>query len=111
LDAFNAHDIDAVMSFFADDCYRLENGIQTTSGPHTPPPRPAATLPGAEAAGDATSAARTGRSRACRSAICPMRRIAVPDCSLMSESKKCSGAVGAPSRCGRPGASSRLGRQ
>jgi len=27
-------------SFFADDCYRLENGIQTTSGPHTPPPAP-----------------------------------------------------------------------
>jgi hypothetical protein len=27
-------------SFFADDCYRLENGIQTTSGPHTPPPPP-----------------------------------------------------------------------
>src|SRR6201996_359780 len=29
-------------SFFADDCYRLENGIQTTSGPHTPPPAPPA---------------------------------------------------------------------
>jgi hypothetical protein len=27
-------------SFFADDCYRLENGTQTTSGPHTPPPPP-----------------------------------------------------------------------
>ena len=27
-------------SFFADDCYRLENGIQTTSGPHAPPPAP-----------------------------------------------------------------------
>jgi hypothetical protein len=27
-------------SFFADDCYRLENGIQTTSGPHSPPPAP-----------------------------------------------------------------------
>jgi len=25
-------------SFFADDCYRLENGIQTTSGPHSAPP-------------------------------------------------------------------------
>ncbi len=25
-------------SFFSDDCYRLENGIQTTSGPHGPPP-------------------------------------------------------------------------
>jgi hypothetical protein len=29
-------------SFFADDCYRLENGSPTTSGPHTPPPRPPA---------------------------------------------------------------------
>lgn len=28
-------------SFFADDCYRLENGVQTTSGPHPAPPRPA----------------------------------------------------------------------
>jgi hypothetical protein len=28
-------------SFFADDCYRLENGIQTTSGPHPAPPPPA----------------------------------------------------------------------
>ncbi len=28
-------------SFFADDCYRLESGMQTTSGPHPPPPRPA----------------------------------------------------------------------
>lgn len=28
-------------SFFADDCYRLENGIQTTSGPHSAPPAPA----------------------------------------------------------------------
>jgi hypothetical protein len=27
-------------SFFADDCYRLENGIQTTSGPHATPPAP-----------------------------------------------------------------------
>jgi hypothetical protein len=27
-------------SFFADDCYRLENGMQTTSGPHSPPPAP-----------------------------------------------------------------------
>lgn len=25
---------------FTDDCYRLENGIQTTSGPHPGPPRP-----------------------------------------------------------------------
>jgi hypothetical protein len=31
-------------SFFADDCYRLENGIQTTSGPHSAPP-PAAGAP------------------------------------------------------------------
>lgn len=29
-------------SFFADDCYRLENGSPTTSGPHTPPPKPPA---------------------------------------------------------------------
>ena len=31
-------------SFFADDCYRLENGSPTTSGPHppAPPPPPAA---------------------------------------------------------------------
>ena len=28
-------------SFFADDCWRFENGIQTTSGPHPGPPRPA----------------------------------------------------------------------
>ena len=34
-------------SFFADDCYRLESGMQTTSGPH-PPPRPAPS-PGAAA--------------------------------------------------------------
>jgi len=27
-------------SFFADDCYRLENGIQTTAGPHPSPPPP-----------------------------------------------------------------------
>jgi len=34
-------------SFFADDCYRLENGTQTTSGPHSAPPRapPAAGAP------------------------------------------------------------------
>ena len=33
-------------SFFADDCYRLENGSPTTSGPHTPPrPAPAAGAP------------------------------------------------------------------
>lgn len=41
-------------SFFADDCYRLENGIQTTSGPHTPPPAPPA------AAGAAPRPARPG---------------------------------------------------
>jgi hypothetical protein len=41
-------------SFFADDCYRLENGIQTTSGPHTPPPAPA------PAAGAPAAPARTG---------------------------------------------------
>ena len=27
-------------SFFADDCYRLESGMQTTAGPHTPAPPP-----------------------------------------------------------------------
>jgi hypothetical protein len=27
-------------SFFADDCWRFENGVQTTSGPHPAPPRP-----------------------------------------------------------------------
>jgi hypothetical protein len=34
-------------SFFADDCYRLENGVQTTSGPHpaSPAPPPAAGAP------------------------------------------------------------------
>jgi hypothetical protein len=41
-------------SFFADDCYRLENGIQTTSGPHTPPPAPP------PAAGAAPRPARPG---------------------------------------------------
>lgn len=41
-------------SFFADDCYRLENGIQTTSGPHTPPPAPPS------APGAAPRPARTG---------------------------------------------------
>ncbi len=29
-------------SFFADDCYRLESGIQTTGGPHPAPPMPGA---------------------------------------------------------------------
>ncbi len=43
-------------SFFADDCYRLENGIQTTSGPHSAPPRPAP----APAAGAAPAPARSG---------------------------------------------------
>ena len=28
-------------SFFADDCWRFENGVQTTSGPHPAAPRPA----------------------------------------------------------------------
>lgn len=37
-------------SFFADDCYRLENGIQTTSGPHSAPPRPAPAAPAGAAA-------------------------------------------------------------
>ena len=41
-------------SFFADDCYRLENGIQTTSGPHPAPPRPA------PAAGAPAAPARPG---------------------------------------------------
>ena len=41
-------------SFFADDCYRLENGIQTTSGPHPAPPRPP------PAAGAPTPPARPG---------------------------------------------------
>ncbi|MGZ3273463.1 MAG: hypothetical protein ACXU82_06470 [Caulobacteraceae bacterium] len=41
-------------SFFADDCYRLENGIQTTSGPHPAPPRPT------PAAGAPAPAARRG---------------------------------------------------
>ena len=37
-------------SFFADDCYRLENGIQTTAGPHPAPPRPAPAAPAGGAA-------------------------------------------------------------
>ena len=32
-------------SFFADDCWRFENGIQTTSGPHPNPPPPAIAPP------------------------------------------------------------------
>ena len=32
-------------SFFADDCYRLESGMQTTSGPHSPPPPPPGAAP------------------------------------------------------------------
>jgi len=44
-------------SFFADDCYRLENGIQTTSGPHSAPPRPAPRA-AAPAAGAAPAPAR-----------------------------------------------------
>ena len=42
-------------SFFADDCYRLENGIQTTSGPHPAPPPPP------PAAGAAAAPARPAR--------------------------------------------------
>ncbi len=32
-------------SFFADDCYRLESGVQTTSGPHPMPAPPAGAAP------------------------------------------------------------------
>lgn len=46
-------------SFFADDCWRFENGVQTTSGPHPAPPRaPRAAPPAAAAA----PAARPGPS-------------------------------------------------
>jgi hypothetical protein len=45
-------------SFFADDCYRLENGIQTTSGPHSAPPAPP--RPAAAGAAPATPARRPG---------------------------------------------------
>jgi len=48
-------------SFFADDCWRFENGIQTTSGPHPAPPRPPpAPAPGAAPA--AAPAPRPGQS-------------------------------------------------
>jgi hypothetical protein len=48
-------------SFFADDCYRLENGSPTTSGPHTPPPAPPpAPAAGAAPAGGAAAPARRG---------------------------------------------------
>ena len=40
-------------SFFADDCYRLENGSPTTSGPHTPPPAPPPAAAAAPAGGAA----------------------------------------------------------
>ena len=41
-------------SFFTDDCWRFENGVQTTSGPHPAPPRPTPPpAPGAAASGAA----------------------------------------------------------
>ena len=48
-------------SFFADDCWRFENGIQTTSGPHPAPPR-ALPAPAAPPAGGAAPAPRPGPS-------------------------------------------------
>jgi hypothetical protein len=45
-------------SFFADDCYRLENGSPTTSGPHTPSTPPAPPAGAAPAAGGAAAPAR-----------------------------------------------------
>ena len=45
-------------SFFADDCWRLESGMQTTAGPHPGPPRP--TPP--PAPGAAPAPARTAPS-------------------------------------------------
>ena len=45
-------------SFFADDCWRFENGMQTTSGPHPAPPRP----PPAPAPGAAPAAAPAPRA-------------------------------------------------
>jgi hypothetical protein len=44
-------------SFFADDCWRFENGVQTTSGPHPAPPRPAPTPAAAPAGGAAPAPA------------------------------------------------------
>ena len=46
-------------SFFADDCWRFENGIQTTSGPHPAPPRPP---PAPPPGGAAAPAPRPGPS-------------------------------------------------
>jgi hypothetical protein len=48
-------------SFFADDCWRFENGIQTTSGPHPAPPRPPPPA-AAPAGGAAAPAPRPGPS-------------------------------------------------
>ena len=47
-------------SFFADDCWRFENGMQTTSGPHPAPPRPPPAPPPGGAA--APAPARQGPS-------------------------------------------------
>ena len=44
-------------SFFADDCWRFENGIQTTSGPHPAPPRALPAPAPAPAAGAAPAPA------------------------------------------------------
>jgi hypothetical protein len=49
-------------SFFADDCWRFENGIQTTSGPHPAPPRPPPPAPAAGPGGAAPAPARQGPS-------------------------------------------------
>ena len=46
-------------SFFTDDCWRFENGFQTTSGPHPAPPRPP---PPAPPGGAAPAPARQGPS-------------------------------------------------
>ena len=46
-------------SFFTDDCWRFENGFQTTSGPHPAPPRPP---PAAPPGGAAPAPARQGPS-------------------------------------------------
>jgi hypothetical protein len=47
-------------SFFADDCWRFENGIQTTSGPHPAPPRALPVAAPAPAGGAAPAPARQG---------------------------------------------------
>jgi len=47
-------------SFFADDCWRFENGIQTTSGPHPAPPRALPAAPPPAAGGAAAPPARQG---------------------------------------------------